>query len=250
MHESILAAILGWREMRSGCHLQALVHHVGAVLNAPITQSDVLEAIEILSRQELIAHDGPTLRLVEPDRREFDLYGQLETLLSSPTLRIQLGLSGTKYVFQRTATGGPLGRGLLSRPDFTLAAIQSWRFNPQRTLEVYSFEVKNRAGTALPAVYEAVAHGRMVHHPYLVCPRSQFHPDQNKQMEEGATREGVGLMLFDLTANDGEFSIRNLEIIAAAVRRTPDPFLVQQHLEDRLTVDNQDRLAHFAGAVE
>ena len=57
-------------------------------------------------------------------------------------------------------------------PDFTLAVIKSWRFDPRRSLEVYSIEVKRRSGTSVASVYEAVAHGRFAHHPYLVCPGS------------------------------------------------------------------------------
>ena len=51
-----------------------------------------------------------------------------------------------------SAIAGSEGR--YSRPDITLAAIRAWKYDPKRTLEVYSFEVKNRKGSNVPAVYE------------------------------------------------------------------------------------------------
>jgi hypothetical protein len=249
VQDDIIAAIIQWPESHSGCHLQALVHHISARLNAPIGSNSVLGAIEVLRDQQLIESDGPIYRIREPDRREHDLYDLLESEFMKPTLRQELGLRTEHFVFQRTATGGPVGSGLLSKPDFTLAAIQSWRFDPERTLEVYSFEVKNRSGTALKAVYEAVAHGRFAHHPYLVCPRSRFNAAFNAEIETACVREGVGLIMFDLIAENGSHTVNRLGLVVRGQRRSPDPWLVQQHLESRLVSENQDRLASFAAGV-
>lgn len=246
MQESIIEVIVEWPESHKGCHLGALVTHINSALNAPLSHNAVLGAIEVLRRRELIESDGPIFRIREPDCRELDLYDLLEPQFLSPKFRDQLGLRTERVVFQRTATGGPLGSGLLSKPDFTLAAIQSWRFDPERTLEVYSFEVKNRAGAGLKSVYEAVAHGRFVHHPYLVCPRSKFDNALNAGLQTACVREGVGLIFFDLLAEDGAHFINCLEPIVRPQRRPLDPWLVQQQLESRLAPENQDKLAAFA----
>jgi hypothetical protein len=246
VQQAIIGAIIDWPESHNGCHLGALVTHVNVKLNAPIGQNAVLEAIEILRRRELIESDGAIYRIREPDCRELDLYDLLECQFLTAQFKSTLGLRSERIVFQNTATGGLLGSGLLSKPDFTLAVIQSWRFDPEKTLEVYSLEVKNRAGAGLRSVYEAVAHGRFVHHPYLVCPRSRFDDAFNTGMQSACVREGVGLILFDLMADSGAHSVDRLELAVRAQRRAIDPWVVQQYLEGRLTPVNQDRLASFA----
>lgn len=248
MQDDIIAAIVAWPEKnkKETCDFQALVHHVGKSLNGTIRSKAVLEAIRVLQDRQLIELVGTKCRLREADLPERDLYDLLEAEFTKTALRENLGLRAEAYVFQKTATGGPLGSGLLSKPDFTLAAIQSWRFDPERTLEVYSFEVKNRAGAAINAVYEAVAHGRLVHHPYLVCPRSQLDAAFNEGIQKACEHEGVGLILFDLAVEHGTYSLDRFTLAARPQRRSPDPWLVQQHLENRLTQDNQEKLAAFA----
>jgi hypothetical protein len=104
-------------------------------------------------------------------------------------------------------------------PDFTLAVIKSWRFDPGSSLEVYSFEVKRRGGTSLTSVYEAVAHGRFVHHPYLACPRSRLDAKQNADLQTACVREGVGLILFDIVVDQTpQFWINDVEMVEEAVR--------------------------------
>jgi hypothetical protein len=250
VREAIIGAIIDWPESQTGCHLGALVTQINRKLNAPVSQNAVLEAIEALRRRELIESDGAVYRVREPDCRELDLYDLLEPAFLTAQFKASLGIRSERLVFQKTATGGPLGSGLLSKPDFTLAVIQSWRFDPETSLEVYSFEVKNRSGAGLKSVYEAVAHGRLVHHPYLVCPRSRFDPSFNAGMQSACEREGVGLILFDLIADDGVHSINQSELAVRPERRTIDPWIVQQFLEGRLSPENQDRLAsHAKGAT-
>ena len=246
MRAAIIGAILDWPESHTGCHLGALVTQINRQLNAPVSQNAVLEAIEDLRRRELIESDAAIYRVREPDCRELDLYELLEPAFLLAQFKASLGIRSDRLVFQKTATGGPLGSGLLSKPDFTLAVIQLWRFDPEKSLEVYSFEVKNRAGAGLNSVYETVAHGRFVHHPYLVCPRSRFDQSLNAGMQAACEREGVGLILFDLIADDGVHTISRLEMAVRPERRPIDPWIVQQFLEGRLTPENQDQLANHA----
>ncbi len=144
-----------------------------------------------------------------------------KAMLQTSTVFEGIGVASREFVFQKTATGGLLGDGRLSRPDFTLAAIRSWRFDPQRTLEVYSFEVKNRAGASVSAVYEAVAHGRFAHHPYLVCPRSRFDPAFNSEIFDACVREGIGLITFDIVVPIGRsFEVGAIQVVRQAARRS------------------------------
>jgi hypothetical protein len=172
--------ILAWPQVKFGCDIHALQQHLSAESRRIIPVSEVESAINFLVVRELIKREGDKIWLSEPDRKEFELYGPLEGLFKSPSLLRELGVQDSRFVFQRTATVGSHGDGALTRPDFTLAAIHSWKFDPARTLEVFSFEVKNRNGAGISAVYEAVAHGRLVHHPYLVCPLSRLNAETHE----------------------------------------------------------------------
>ncbi|MGA7329470.1 MAG: hypothetical protein WBX25_34570 [Rhodomicrobium sp.] len=70
----------------------------------------------------------------------------------------------------------------------------------------------------------------------------------NEAIREACIREGVGLILFDIVVAEGgnNFTIENLKLMEKAERRTPDPFLVQRHLEKRLSIENCDLLAELA----
>ncbi len=234
-------------QMREECDVHALTSYLSAKANRLLSLQDVEDALRWLEVRDLVSRDGDKVWLSEPDRRELELYGALEGLLKSSLLLERIGVSGNEYVFQKTALGGVRGDGPLTRPDFTVAAIRSWRFDPQRTLEVFSFEVKNRAGASIPAVYEAVAHGRFAHYPYLVCPRSRLNDATNEAMVTACVREGIGLVFFDIVVpGDGGFVIECLEVVQEAERRAPDPVLVQRHLESRLSRENCMSLEAYA----
>ena len=131
-------------------------------------------------------------------------------------------------------------------PDFTLVVVKSWRFDPRRSLEVYSFEVKRRAGTSVASVYEAVAHGRLTHHPYLVCPRSSLDLVLMSELKTACVREGVGLIMFDIVASLDRFRLERIELLIEAVRRSPDPQIIESHLSKRLSAENCARLEQLA----
>jgi hypothetical protein len=242
-------AIEAWGAAKNWVEVAALNHYLQRELNEDLSDPDLTRALECLAvRGRVELHDGQ-VRLSEPDRAETQLYGQLERELKRPELLGKLGVRGTSLVFQNTAVGGPRA-GPLTRPDFTLAAIQSWRFDPQRTLDVFSFEVKNRAGTTVAAVYEAVAHGRLVHYPHLVCPRSRLFPGTTDDMEKASAAEGIGFIVFDIVVNgNGDCSIENLELLVEAERRSANPFSIEKYLEDRLTSENADALHRMSKGV-
>jgi hypothetical protein len=246
----LVDTIEGWEAAKNWVQLAALNHYLQRELNEDLSDSDVrsvLESLAIRGRVEL--QDGK-MRLSEPECVETELYDKLEPELKRQELLRQLGVRSESFVLQNTSVGGPRS-GPLTRPDFTLAAIQSWRFDPHRTLDVFSFEVKNRAGASIAAVYEAVAHGRLVHYPHLVCPRSKLYPDTSEEIRKTSLAEGVGLILFDISQNEkGDCSVDNLELQVEAERRSPNPLNVEKYLESRLTPDNADVLHRMSkGAV-
>ena len=231
---TLVDEILGWPDAKDGADIYALTSYLSRKTNQQLSITQVEESVRSLEARELVIYQGGKVWLKEPDRPERDLYPGLESQFGDSQFLNRIGIKGEEYVFQKTADGG-VRDGRLTRPDFTLAAIRSWKFDPQRTLDVYSFEVKNRAGTSTASVYEAVAHGRMVHYPYLACPRSHLDSSLNEEMRTASAREGIGLILFDIVVfRVGEFRVEGLELIGKAERRYPDPALVER-LCSRLT---------------
>lgn len=241
---SLTEDILAWPYILQGGDEGALLGYLIQRYNRNISVQELNGALDELAQREFIERDGGQLWRTEPDCKEIELYSLLDDVSQSLFNVVDVPVN---RVFQCTATGGSYGDGRFTRPDFTLAAIQSWKFDPSRTLEVYSFEVKNRKGSGIPAVYEAVAHGRFVNHPYLVCPRSLIRIEVNEALHDACLREGVGLLLYDLTAEgSGQYRIDNVRLEVKAERRSPDPRLVEQFLEKRLTDENRQRLVSLA----
>ena len=149
------------------------------------------------------------------------------------------------YVFQNTSTGGRRGHGPLTRPDFTLAAIRSSRF--ERQIEVTTFEVKNRSGATVHSVYEVIAHGHISHFPFLACPNSSLDVAKIDRIRTASQREGVGLILFDIV-QDGQrdFRTENLRVDMMPRRRSPDIAELEKHLDARLTRANSKKLQELA----
>ena len=245
--EDIVAVILGWDEAKSGFQFNALGGHLNYTLNQVVSEAEIIAALTELGENELIEQERGVYRLSEPDRPELELYEPLEAGFQTNGIWSRLGIDRHQWVFQKTAAGGVRGAGRLSMPDFTLAAIKSWRFDPRRSLEIYSFEVKRRAGTSVASVYEAVAHGRFAHHPYLVCPRSNLDRSLNSELKDACLKEGVGLILFDIVVEPpNRFSLKRIELIEEAVRRSPDPQMIEEHLSKRLSAANCQRLERMA----
>jgi hypothetical protein len=149
-------------------------------------------------------------------------------------------------VFQKTTVGGGAGTGLWSRPDFTLATIRRRKFDPLRYLDVYSFELKNLIGAHVVAVHEALAHTRFAHFAYLLCPRSRLRPAETHKIKQACAEHGVGLITFRMVARNPP-TITDFVVDLFAVRRSPDPENVEQHLEHRLSEENKRALQALGG---
>lgn len=189
--------------------------------------------------------EGTELRLSEPDQPESQLYDSLGRQFVARKFLASLGVAPGTYVFQDTSRGGRAGHGLLSKPDFTLVAIKPGRF--ERTLEVTTFEVKNRSGANVASVYEVVAHGRVSHFPFLICPRSKIDPAKIDAIRRESERKGIGLILFDIELDGtGGFTTKHVRVDRMPERGSPAISEVEKYLEGRLTPENCARLEELA----
>lgn len=161
--------VLSWTALKDGAPLGPIKQRLERSQNRDLSDLEVKAVLNKLTAQELLEKSGNEWRLSEPDRDEVSLYPTLISKLEHSSTLTNLGIQQDNYVLEDTSRiAGSEGR--YSRPDLMIAAIHTWKYDPVRTLEVYSFEVKNRKGTNVPAVYEALAHARFVNHPFLVVP--------------------------------------------------------------------------------
>jgi hypothetical protein len=237
---TLVAAIEAWEMAKSWVQVPALTTYLQRTLNAPLSEGEVEGALERLERRDQIQRRGNQVRLVEPDRAEKQLYTHIHRGLSNNELLRGLGINGSAFVLQDTSLGGATN-GRLERPDFILAASERGRFG--RSLDVFSFEVKNRRGTSIDAVYDVRAHGRFVHYPYLVCPRSGLFPEETEKIRQTCENQEIGLIIFDMVVHDRDnFSVDRLRIKQKARRFSPERREVERQLESRFTSNNADEL--------
>jgi hypothetical protein len=241
----LVQEILAWPQASSGCHFLALISHLTRQVNEPLSEPEVREAITWLSDRGLVYFDGNALRLSEPDRPELQLYPSLAQRFTAPRFLASLGVEPGTFVFQDTSASARRGRGPLTCPDFTLAAVKSDRF--QRSVEVTTIEVKNRSGANLEAVYKVIAHGRISHFPFLACPRSKLEAAKIESIRKASEEQDIGLILFDIVL-DGQRGLhtKNVRVEVRPKRRSPDMGELKKHLEALFTPDNCAQLEELA----
>lgn len=243
----LVEEIRSWPAANTGCEFPALVSYLTGRLNTPLSEPEVQQAVNWLTKRGLAKFDGACLRLTEPDRPETKLYEPLAKNLNARKFLNQLDVRAGTYVFQDTSTGGTTGSGLLSRPDFTLAAIRVSRF--EKALEITTIEVKNRAGTNVKAVFDIRAHRRMSHYPYLACPRSRLNPATMETIRTTCRAEDIGLILFDIEEDGaGGFDIHTVKIDYRPRRTSPERGEPGKYLASRLSAENCARLELIRGA--
>ena len=213
-----------------------------------ISRSDFSEALSSLEEAGLVAVQGRQMKLVEFDAPEKELYDPLEEALNEQGFLNQIRVSKPQSVFHRTAYGGAIGSGQFSRPDFTLATIRQFAFDPASYLDVVTFEVKNLAGTNLLAVHEALAHARFGHYSFVVIPKSSLDPSIVEMTKQHCTEHGLGLITFRIKAVEPVVQISDLKVIVHAVRNLPDPHRVERFLTERLPPEKQETLKQLARA--
>lgn len=233
----LVREILAWPGANLGCEFPALVSYLTGRMNTPLNEPDVQGALSWLAARGLAKCDGDFIRLTQPDRSELQLYEPLSKRLTSRKFLNALDINPKTFVFQDTSTGGKLGTGLLSRPDFTLATIRAELF--ERALEITTIEVKNWAGATVKAVYDIRAHSRISHFPYLACPRPRFDHSKIEPIRSACKKEEIGLILFDIDEDgDGSFDVNDLKIELRPRRFSPDRAETHKYLASRLTAEN------------
>ena len=248
MRSLILAGGLTQRDLLTAEIHRELLQRTGM---PQIQEGHVEEALKTLERDGTVQalDGGGRWALRQFDVPESDLYQPIFEQLPTSNAGCDLGLSSPSRVGKRTAEGGP-AFGRYSVPDLLFAVIQSWKFDPQRTLDVFSVEIKNRKGTNVTAVYEALGQGRFVHYPVLVVPRSPVEAPMIDQVEHACEREGVGLVLFNLLPGmDGaRLRITDLQTVVLPQRRVTAPRDVERFLTYQLSKNERDRLEALARA--
>lgn len=228
---------------------------VARMLHLPIEDDELERALTELADLQQIRResDGRRISRSEPDFPERRLEDPVMDYLFSDACYSVLRIQKENAVARRTARGGRYGSGQWSRPDFTVAAINRWLFDPQRTLEVFAFELKNRAGATLTAVHEGLAHTRFAHYGYVVCPRSLVRPQSTEYLLNECAKRGVGLITFVLgvtrTQNSLEPLLTDVRFDLMATRMAPDPHDVQQYLKDRFNEESRKKLQTIAGTT-
>lgn len=218
-------------------------------LAQPLDRNAFGESLDFLQARRQIDCDSSSIWRVEPDFPEKDLEEQTAHFLTSETCRAALHISVDGYVFENTTAVGMPGAGVWSRPDFTMAAIRRFKYDPRRYLDVYSFELKNRRGTNVVAVHEALAHGRFSHFAYLVCPRFALNQAPSAIIRQACMDHGVGLVTFDIEVTEAEQPLMiDFRFEASPQRRNIDPADVDRYLEARLPARALERLSELASA--
>lgn len=214
----------------------------------PVPKEEMDSALAELEQAQEVAVQGNLVRRTEPDFPERQLEVPVQDWLFGDSVFASLKLDRKFTVCQRTASGGKIGSGVWSRPDFTIATIRRRKYDPIKHLDVIAFELKNVAGTQVVAVHEALAHTRFAHYAYLVCPRSSLHTEKFKVVEQSCAEHGIGLMTFRIGVGPREGPVlRDARIELLASRRTPDPDLVDQFIDDRFSPSNSAELGEIAG---
>lgn len=177
---------------------------------------------------------------------ESDLYPFVDRFLNIQfAARVKPPLGVNLPLVAITATAGPSGSGVWSRPD--LAMVNAWRhkYQPGERLDVYGFEVKRDEGCDLRSVHETLAHCRLVHFAYLVWQyRNRDHTSERfRVIRDNCEAYGLGLITFS-DENDG----RTFEVHIEASRATPNEAAVDEFIDTRFPLHQQQMLLKWLGA--
>jgi hypothetical protein len=190
---------------------------------------------------------GRRVRRREPDCPEGDLEDPVEIFLGGEECGRELRLDKSSTVLCCTAHGGAPDTGEFSKPDFTAATVRELKYDPsRRRLDVFTFELKNLAGATPKATLQALEHTRFAHYSFLVCPRCRLRPQRDVQIRRACSRYDIGLILFDIVRSKAPIQLTNFAIEQSPPRRTPDPYDVEEFLENRFRREELERLKAIA----
>jgi hypothetical protein len=220
-------------------------------LQAPVAEPDFEAASQWLADRHRAAVGPALIQYADHDCPELDLYSFIEHEITQAEFRASLGLQSESTIIERTHIGGAQSTGQWSRPDFTLATIRRWTYDPQKRLDIIALEAKCRSGVNVAAVFESLAHTRFAHYACVVLPRPTRgqHSDADRwaAIRAACSAHGIGLLAFDLEYRpiDGTH-VGGWQMEIAPERHSPDPQMAQKFIEDRFTPAHKDQLARLA----
>lgn len=174
----------------------------------------------------------------EVDVRELDLYDPVQRQLEKNWgKRHDLDQCYCEITAQqgRRDTGGSW-----SRPDLTAVGLKKYEFLPEKSLDVFSFEVKAANDVSIKGVLEALAHREAATRSYVIyftAGRDFVNFPEAVRIEEIAVRHGIGV----LAAKEiDDFETWNE--ISAAARGNPDPDNLETFIKRTLSDEAKSRL--------
>lgn len=140
--------------------------------------------------------------------------------------------NGKIKVVDTSAGGGRVG--LWSRPDFTLAALQTGKYSNIRQIELAGYELKKAGAADLTSVHETLAHKRWVHRAFLIlyAPPGFDDADTIIDLKLECGRYGLGLITFS-RLNDNSSFVEHVP----AERESIPPQLTEEFIESRMIND-------------
>jgi hypothetical protein len=178
------------------------------------------------SEEQVTSPDPPARSGARGWALEKNLMAPIEAYLRSVYLPSESGLPKSAKTWLRdTSIGGPTGAGPWSRPDFTLAAVNNYRFVSPSQLDVFGFEVKTESGCDVRSVHEAYAHARFVNYAYLI-----WHLPEGSPKRTRLQTIRVGLIVF----SDPE-ALGSYQALIDPTRKAPSPEAMEAFLEHRFS---------------
>lgn len=167
--------------------------------------------------------------------RERELYSPLMEVLKSDAW-IQDWEVGSQFVVEDTSTQGRRDTGGgWTRPDLVIVSVKSFKYFPEKQLDIWTFEVKK--SPCITAVYEAAAHGRFATLPFVMFPYLGETGDDLEEIVEECKRLNIGLITFSEAANYESWNVR-----WEPIRRSPAPSRMEDFISRQLTHDSQNKI--------
>lgn len=225
--------------------LSELELRVAREMGVPLNREEFDEALSREASAELYREGR--VRMTEPDLPEADLMARVGTYLTSDEAKNALRVSQDSTMVEDTSRTGAAGMGEYSRPDFLMATIRRFRYDPSAYLDLISFELKNRRGADLKGVHETLAHARFAHYSYYIIPRSRLRPQQTDELIRACSAYDLGVITFTIGQNQ---SVGHFRFEQYPKRRPVDPHTVEHFIEKQLSPAFRTKLAEMARSAD
>lgn len=170
-------------------------------------------------------------------RKEEDLYAPLEKVLIGGWQADK----GHDYlaVEDVSRSGRRNTGGRWTRPDLVAVEVGTYRYLPQKTLSVYTFEVKPEDAIDVTAVYEALAHRRAATHSYVLLhvPNEAASSAALDAVIMEARRHGIGVIVF---SDPSDYGTWDEKVVADRVE--PEPVAIDDFIRTQLSDSAREKI--------